>query len=731
MRLHLSSTMFIIHCATLPIISYAAETYDSEKNYSGGHEVCYQQDLYKAKWWANPKQSPSEVATVTHPWDTPWKIMESTATACGTEGGENRAPQAEATASPLNLSGSGIVNVSAQNSSDIDGDVLSYLWTQIPTGAPVAIINEASSANTQLELASVTTPHEYRFLLTVSDGLLSSAAEVIIHQQPAIGNQAPVSSASASTASVTGNATITLDGIASYDADGDELQYTWLQTAPASPLATITSANMVTTLVTLPAPNANTQYQFQLIVSDGALSGSSNVTISQYMENNPGADCDAASFVSGSGYNDGDKVTHQDASYTCLIGGWCSSTSDWAYEPGIGEYWQDAWKVCGSDGGNGGGGTGSGNTVNVSDLRAIETELTSAPSILRVKSSITTRDNELVEAVRPLNADNPVNVKRVEAILASSDWQYLFPRRAQEYSYTKFLQAIAKFPAFCADYDDGRDAESICRKALATMFAHFTQETGGHTNAWPEPQWRQGLHYIRELGWSENMANGYGLCDTSTWQGATWPCAKFPAGHSLAGQNKSYFGRGAKQLSYNYNYGPFSQAMFADVNVLLQNPDLVADTWLNLASAVFFYVYPQPPKPSMLHALDGTWQPNENDISAGLVHGFGITTQIINGGIECGGASEHIQSSNRIDYYREMAQYLAVTIDTTEVLGCANMQQFNGNGSAALNIYWEQDWNGEHRCKLVNYQTAFSAFIEGDYAKCVDHYFDVDIDYEH
>ena len=53
--------------------------------------------------------------------------------------------------------------------------------------------------------------------------------------------------------------------------------------------------------------------------------------------------------------------------------------------------------------------------------------------------------------------------------------------------------------------------------------------------------------------------------------------------------------------------------MFGTVTKLLENPDLVASTWLNLASATWFYAYPQPPKPSMLHVIDGTWKPNKGD----------------------------------------------------------------------------------------------------------------------
>jgi hypothetical protein len=58
--------------------------------------------------------------------------------------------------------------------------------------------------------------------------------------------------------------------------------------------------------------------------------------------------------------------------------------------------------------------------------------------------------------------------------------------------------------------------------------------------------------------------------------------------------------RGAKQISYNYNYGQFSTFVSGDAASLLQHPQLVSTTWLALASAVWFFVMPQPPKPSML-----------------------------------------------------------------------------------------------------------------------------------
>lgn len=370
-------------------------------------------------------------------------------------------------------------------------------------------------------------------------------------------------------------------------------------------------------------------------------------------------------------------------------------------------------------------------TMKASDLAKKEQELTNFPLMQSVKETIRTLDNASVELIEPGRAANPENVKRVEGIVKASDWEYLFPLRAQAYIYSNFLKAVGKFPALCQTYNDGRDSDAICRKELATMFAHFAQETGGHESWRPEAEWRQALVHVREMGWSEGQKGGYnGECNPDVWQGQTWPCGKDKDGDFL-----SYFGRGAKQLSYNYNYGPFSEAMYGDVRVLLDKPELVADTWLNLASAIFFFAYPQPPKPSMLQVIDGTWQPNEHDKANGLVPGFGVTTQIINGGVECGGPTEIAQSQNRIKYYKEFANYLKVPVPADEVLGCANMKQFDEYGAGALKIYWEQDWGWSadtpdgktYACQLVGYQTPFSAFKDGDYTKCVQKFYNVNI----
>ena len=127
---------------------------------------------------------------------------------------------------------------------------------------------------------------------------------------------------------------------------------------------------------------------------------------------------------------------------------------------------------------------------------------------------------------------------------------------------------------------------------------------------------------------------------------------------------------------------------------------------------MWFFVTPQPPKPSMLQVLDGSWIPNNHDLASNLVPGFGVTTMIINGGIECGGYNAN--SQNRARYYTDFAGRLGVDI-TGEKLLCNDMAQFSAQGSIGQKALY---WSPNNNCKLGIWQTAYSSLIEGDYNKC-------------
>ncbi|BCL69225.1 carbohydrate-binding protein [Vibrio nigripulchritudo] len=376
----------------------------------------------------------------------------------------------------------------------------------------------------------------------------------------------------------------------------------------------------------------------------------------------------------------------------------------------------------------------NGYIVSRADLQAAEQAKTADPMYAIWAKALETRPNTVVEAIDEGLASNPANVKRVEKVFPRAEWDFLTQMAAPEYSYTKFLRAIGKFPAFCGDYTDGRDADAICKKSIITAFAHFAQETGGHIakdNIWDNPlaleEWQQALVHVREMGWSEGQPGYTTGCGQNDWQNRRWPCAP----------NQGYFGRGAKQLSYHFNYGPFSEVMYdGDATVLLNNPALVADTWLNLASAIWFYLTPQAPKPAMLHVIDRTWKPSQREIDAGIGYGFGTTINIINGGIECGEQNKNKgQPVNRIKYWEGLAAHYNIPVEADEKNTCWQQTPYgslNLNGATdVLYTNWEADFSYHadrpegvsYECKLVGYQTAYSALVPGDYEKCVTNFY--------
>ncbi|PTL84499.1 peptidase M36 [Vitiosangium sp. GDMCC 1.1324] len=172
----------------------------------------------------------------------------------------NRAPTANAGSASSARSGTS-VSLDGTASADIDGDTLSYQWTQV--GGPWVTLTGATTATPSFTAPDVTTATELVFSLSVSDGSLSSAATVHVSITPAdpSSNRAPVAQARII---LSGNQTsLTLDGSASSDPDGDALTYKWEQTGgPALVLGDDTHA-----VLSVDLPAAAT-YRFRLTVTD-------------------------------------------------------------------------------------------------------------------------------------------------------------------------------------------------------------------------------------------------------------------------------------------------------------------------------------------------------------------------------------------------------------------------------------------------------------------------------
>ncbi len=70
-----------------------------------------------------------------------------------------------------------------------------------------------------------------------------------------------------------------------------------------------------------------------------------NVTVSS---GSSGGCAGAPQYVAGTSYSAGQEVQNLNNKYRCDVAGWCSSSSDWAYAPGDGLYWTDAWTDLGA-----------------------------------------------------------------------------------------------------------------------------------------------------------------------------------------------------------------------------------------------------------------------------------------------------------------------------------------------------------------------------------------------
>ena len=180
----------------------------------------------------------------------------------------NKAPIANAGPDQSVLEGSvGILDGTA--SSDADSDVLTYLWTA-PTGITLSSNTAAKPTFTAPEVQTNT---NYTFSLIVNDGQVNSIADQVIVTVKQ-SNKAPEAKAGPDQ-TVNEGVLVTLNGSASSDPDNDALTYSW--TAP--PGINLSSASASKPTFTAPEVQENTNYTFSLVVNDGTVSSSDQVTI--------------------------------------------------------------------------------------------------------------------------------------------------------------------------------------------------------------------------------------------------------------------------------------------------------------------------------------------------------------------------------------------------------------------------------------------------------------------
>jgi hypothetical protein len=234
-----------------------------------------------------------------------------------------------------------------------------------------------------------------------------------------------------------------------------------------------------------------------------------------------------------------------------------------------------------------------------------------------------------------------------------ASWNTSKPVYRREIDYGRFLL-------------DGSDNDK--KRELAAFFAHSSHETGGKN--WGAAEETTGLYWNEEVGYigaqtpgapnyqGDNFAPGY-----VKYEDKTFPPTP----------GKSYHGRGPFQLSWNYNYGPFSALFLGDSSILLDNPEMVTqDGSLAWLTALWFWMTPSYPKASMHEVMTGNidWMRKGDD--AKYTPGFGLTIIIINGGLEGNLTEADGRIHSRILFYRHYAVYTGADI-TGEKLDTAGM----------------------------------------------------------
>jgi hypothetical protein len=152
------------------------------------------------------------------------------------------------------------VTLDGSASSDVDGNIVSYLWTQ--TAGALVTLTDTTSATATFTSPLLVTTDTLTFTLTVTDNGGATHVDTI---NIVVTNNAPVAAAG-NDQNVTIDMSVTLDGSGSSDADGAIVSYLWVQTSGT--VVTVTGSTLVTATFTAPIVATTDTLTFDLTVTD-------------------------------------------------------------------------------------------------------------------------------------------------------------------------------------------------------------------------------------------------------------------------------------------------------------------------------------------------------------------------------------------------------------------------------------------------------------------------------
>lgn len=205
-----------------------------------------------------------------------------------------------------------VVTLDGSRSSDVDGDTLGHAWTLV--GRPDESAEALNAPTTFNPTLKIDRPGTYVAQLIVNDGKVNSDPDAVTVSTE---KSKPVANAGPDRSARVGD-TVTLDGSASADADGDPLTYrwSWLDYPGNEPMLSDPAAIKPGFKV-----NEAGSYTAQLIVRDGTVDSAPDTVNVSTGNSKPVASAgpDVAAFVGdpvtldgdGSSDPDGDPLTHE------------------------------------------------------------------------------------------------------------------------------------------------------------------------------------------------------------------------------------------------------------------------------------------------------------------------------------------------------------------------------------------------------------------------------------
>jgi len=365
---------------------------------------------------------------------------------------------------------------------------------------------------------------------------------------------------------------------------------------------------------------------------------------------------------------------------------------------------------------------------------------------------------------------DPLNKPKsgIEGWFTESIFKDLFPKanigwgpsECRPYNYKSFVIAARYFPKFGTEHvstdPEGKRLNPVYnphdtyRRDLAAFLSHATQETGENDPSLYKKlskkqadacfyrgaffNWFEGgpvSPFLKNSGLDpadgKYCVASARYCDNGCDNHWFYPCGKGKSGSFYTG---CYYGRGAIQISYNFNYGLFQQWL-RTVGVkhngkpidILEEPNLVmtkTDPPLAVMASLWFYMTPQSPKPSMHDIVIGNWVSPDPSYGGAV---FGPTSLVINN--ECrgedpddpGGAGE----SRRIKAFRWFTSYFGVPFNsgdqkTNSCHDFNNGKRFKFPDGRKIYNSWDADWKTSWdtskpcKCAMATYQGYIPAY---------------------